>query len=478
MNPAPGRSGRLSIAVLAVLATLAGVTGDAPAEDSSKAASATPVADPSQAARTSASAGVAAELATAAKAAPRALSVGTLQTGSLSGDSPKLTPAGTPYQVWTFAGRAGQKVALELSSKAFQPAVFLVADPKESALLGSDRSPNPQTTASLVRVLPKDGTYYVVASSTAAGAAGSYELKLEAPVAANMRGAKAADPKGRYALLAAVEDYPDTQFDLSGPSNDLAEMKALLMERYGFRDEDIVVLQEADVTRRNLLDGIRSHLGKAGPEGVAVLYYSGHGHQPGQNLGRPDEEGPDKSDETLIVAGGEWVLDDQTESAIAGLDAGRFVFIFDSCYSGGSFQAGANPKGIEKTATFAKDAYSIPPPAELDAEPTAAPSTAATDGAKGAAPRSVNHVMLAASKEGEQSYIRTEKDPTKWDSVFTHFFVERVRAGEDVNTLDELMEAVATRTSPYVKTTYNRSQTPVVVSGNGTSTLESLLAPR
>ena len=51
------------------------------------------------------------------------------------------------------------------------------------------------------------------------------------------------DPKGRYAVLVGISDYPGSNNDLPQSARDVALVKRLLVERYGFRERDIVTLE-------------------------------------------------------------------------------------------------------------------------------------------------------------------------------------------------------------------------------------------
>ncbi|NRB50137.1 MAG: caspase family protein [Saprospiraceae bacterium] len=82
-----------------------------------------------------------------------------------------------------------------------------------------------------------------------------------------------------YALLVGINDYhPETSVNhLKGCVNDVNAMRDLLTQQYKNLDPDILPILNADATRENLLKSFESHLGKAGPDDIALFYYSGHG---------------------------------------------------------------------------------------------------------------------------------------------------------------------------------------------------------
>ena len=60
---------------------------------------------------------------------------------------------------------------------------------------------------------------------------------------------------------------------------DVDTMINLLTDRFGFMDDNILVLRDEQATRENVLNTALIHLGQAGAGGTALLYYSGHGTQ-------------------------------------------------------------------------------------------------------------------------------------------------------------------------------------------------------
>ena len=82
----------------------------------------------------------------------------------------------------------------------------------------------------------------------------------------------------KRALLVGVGDYADWRVpDLQGPPQDVASLRAALVEHGGFDDEEITVLLDEDATKRSILEEI-GRLAEASQRGDFVLIYlSGHG---------------------------------------------------------------------------------------------------------------------------------------------------------------------------------------------------------
>src|SRR5262245_27246211 len=102
-----------------------------------------------------------------------------------------------------------------------------------------------------------------------------------------------------YALLVGIDDYPAPVTPLRGCVNDITAVERLLRARLATDQRlELVVLKNHEATRQAIIDGF-SRLRQAGPDDVALFYYSGHGSQE-----RTPPEfwylEPDHLDETLV----------------------------------------------------------------------------------------------------------------------------------------------------------------------------------
>ena len=140
----------------------------------------------------------------------------------------------------------------------------------------------------------------------------------------------------RMALLIGVSDYPGTDSDLDGgPLNDVMLMSALLQEKLGFAESEIMTLTDGKATRENIIAAFKDSLAKVPSDGIVVVYFSGHGGQ----LEDDDGDELDKLDEVIIVRNRDpnkvAIFRDEELSALESyLPAGRILFLLDNCYSG------------------------------------------------------------------------------------------------------------------------------------------------
>jgi uncharacterized caspase-like protein len=105
------------------------------------------------------------------------------------------------------------------------------------------------------------------------------------------------------------------------------------------------VLKDSQATRSNVIGSFRDHLAKAGPNDVALFYYSGHGSQ--ENA--PPEFWhiePNHLDETLVCCAsrndGQWDLADKELAVLIADVAARgphLLCLLDCCHSGSGTRA-------------------------------------------------------------------------------------------------------------------------------------------
>jgi hypothetical protein len=117
----------------------------------------------------------------------------------------------------------------------------------------------------------------------------------------------ALDPNQRFALLVGVGHYPKPEYDLPGPAGDVRATRDLLINRFGFAPANIVVLPDAAATRDSIIWGFRQHLAKAGPGGLAVFYFVGHGLRLDKNYSVQDPEPENKDQAFRVVARAHWI---------------------------------------------------------------------------------------------------------------------------------------------------------------------------
>jgi hypothetical protein len=148
---------------------------------------------------------------------------------------------------------------------------------------------------------------------------------------------------GKHALLIAIQDYSNPDFNLTGPDNDVELTEAMLRKRFGFQDDDFIIIKDAQATHTGIENAFKALIERVQPDDFVYIFYSGHGSQTADLNG--DE--PSGSDQTWVSYGARAsddknnidnydVLDDEINVWLSALCAktDQVIFVSDSCHSG------------------------------------------------------------------------------------------------------------------------------------------------
>lgn len=417
-------------------------------------------------------------IAAGAKSSPTSLTLGQPVSGSLDATDPKL-PDSSHYDRYTYSGRAGERIQITLESSAFD--AYLVLGREDGGDIESiqeDDDGAGETNARITAELPADGTYLILANSYGEGATGAYTLRVDRGGAANTASQRqpaidyaarypgGGDPKGRYALMVGIDDYQGIANNLNGPVADARLMGRILVERYGFAPANVIYITDREATREHVAEAFLRHLGQAGPEGVAVFYYSGHGMQMEENLaltGNLDPE-PDNVDEALVMWGadgrGGIVLDDELGFLATRLRTDRVLMIMDACFSGTGTRGAAGGQSKEVKFSDVQGNLTVPTSFLTDSAPAASTASKAGD-VSDLLGEPERHLLLAASSDDQLSW--TASGWPKYGgtiSVFTYYLAEAMEAAPENATFSSLMQGVRGKTLAYTQSNYNARQTP------------------
>jgi hypothetical protein len=161
---------------------------------------------------------------------------------------------------------------------------------------------------------------------------------------------------------------------LSGAYNDALEIEKVLMARFNFEENNIVMLPGIDrpATADNILGAIRSHLIKgAAPGDISVFYYAGHGSR----IRNTSTENASGLDSTIIPADALRGVPDIRGKELARLyveaaqNQVHLTVIQDSCFSGaaarGLFTAGRSRDEDPDNNVSVNESWTGPLPEEL-----------------------------------------------------------------------------------------------------------------
>lgn len=168
----------------------------------------------------------------------------------------------------------------------------------------------------------------------------------------------------RRALLIGI-NYFGQNGELRGCINDTKNVSAFLIEKYGYRREDMVILTDdqrdpvLQPTKQNILRAMDWLVQGAQPNDALFLHYSGHGGQT-QDLDGDEEDGSDEVIYPVDFKTAGHIVDDEIHlKVVKPLQAGvRLTAIFDSCHSGSVMDLPYlySTKGVLKEPNLAKEA--------------------------------------------------------------------------------------------------------------------------
>ena len=152
-----------------------------------------------------------------------------------------------------------------------------------------------------------------------------------------------------YGLLVGIDKYPGRVPDLRGCVNDIDAFAEYLQGQAAkgdFEEPQLCLLKSEAATREAIIKGFREHLCQAGPDDIALFYYSGHGSQEQA----PEEFWhlePDRLNETLVCYDsrepGGWDLADKELAKLiheVSRKNPHTVLILDCCHSGSGTRDG------------------------------------------------------------------------------------------------------------------------------------------
>jgi hypothetical protein len=272
-----------------------------------------------------------------------ALGLGQSTSGSLEAADTR-TEDGKYEDVYSFDGSAGETLSVDLNSGEFDTYLTVVA-PSGQTFENDDFDGS--TSRSVVDfTLPESGRYRIVATTYASDTTGSYQLALSSGTG-NSTSTAIFLPSNSgggqiYGIFAGIADYAGDDNDLDLTDQDALRTRDALIEGAGMNPANAYTLIDGDATFGNFTSAMNNIGSQIGPDDTLVIFYSGHGSQHPRADG-PNNTDPDGVDESLVLYD-DYLMDDQLGAMLDGMNAGRVLLVFDSCFSGG----------------FAKDVVSAP----------------------------------------------------------------------------------------------------------------------
>ena len=256
------------------------------------------------------------------------ISVGATVGGSLgSGDD--TLGSGEYVDHYRFVGRRGQRVAVELTSSAFD-AYTILRTPSGEQIENDDGEDG--TDSRLDTVLAQDGEYVVDVTSFAAGETGSYRFSVT-PGQAPARQATVQGGPRVFAVMVGVSEYGEAANDLAYTDEDARKL-AETLRREGVLNPASVTLTNAQATVSGVRSAFQRVAQQAGPDDMFLFFFSGHGAQGDEGTARVGPLEPDGRAESIVLRDGE-ISDTEMAGLFGTLRTRLSLLVLDSCFSGG-----------------------------------------------------------------------------------------------------------------------------------------------
>ncbi|HYC69475.1 pre-peptidase C-terminal domain-containing protein [Brevundimonas sp.] len=253
------------------------------------------------------------------------VTIGEVVSGALAGGDDTLD-SGEYVDTYRFTGRRGQRVAVDLTSSAFDAYTMLIT-PSGEQFDNDDGEDGTNSRQELV--LPEDGEYRVRLTSYRPGETGSYRFSVEAGREPPRQAVVPGGPRV-FALMVGVSDYAEGINDLPFTDEDARKLAEVLHDEGSLNDAS-VVLTNAEATVGGVRAAFARVAAQAGPDDMFLFFFSGHGSQEPTPVTGLE---PDGKTETLVLSDGE-MTDAELGRLFASLDTRLALLVVDACFSGG-----------------------------------------------------------------------------------------------------------------------------------------------
>lgn len=167
----------------------------------------------------------------------------------------------------------------------------------------------------------------------------------------------------KHAIIIGIDDY---SLQRSGGWGDLNFCKAdadaiyqLCTSKFGFSQENIILLKDSRATRRNILSSITYLFNNAMPGDTVLFFYAGHGGL----LPASTSSTNTKFYQSIIPYNGDYIYDFRLHQAAnnGGFNPHEvnFTCILDSCHSGGMHPTVSIEQAIPRTIPFSDEVAQV-----------------------------------------------------------------------------------------------------------------------
>lgn len=233
---------------------------------------------------------------------------------------------------------------------------------------------------------------------------------------------------GIFSRLAVMGTFTRRDLDdLEASVNDARAMKQLLIDRFGFEEQNIVLLFDQEATADNILMSLQHHLvDEARPGDIGLFYYAGHGSR----ISNRKTDDPTGLDQTIVPADAWRGTPDIRDKELvrifrpAAQKGVKLTIIADSCHSGSIVRSSARVREVPSDEQrYVEDSPDLGP-----------------DGNKLPVPEDLGALVLSAAQDDQPAYERTgDSEP---HGVFTWALLQVLQSVGPNERLDRIYQRV------------------------------------
>jgi hypothetical protein len=266
----------------------------------------------------------------------------------------------------------------------------------------------------------------------------------------------------KHALLIGIQDYSRSGIgSLKGSINDITLMEGVLRERLGLRDQDFIILLDAQATHTGIAKAFTALIEKVKSDDFVYIHYSGYGSQTPDLNGDEPRNG---KDQTWVSYGARIhamskdinsydVLDDEINAWLAKIYAKteQVIFVSDSCHE----------------ATVARGAAPTSRAAKKDNRKHPLGKSAQTQIEK------YQGIRVSAARDNDSAAETTPREEDKIYGLFTWYWAKALQQAQAGETWSDVFK----RTYTPITNWREQAQTPLLSGERSRKILDGNLTP-
>ncbi len=139
----------------------------------------------------------------------------------------------------------------------------------------------------------------------------------------------------KWAVIIGIANYRGWKNDLWNPDEDAKEMYWVLINKYGFPRENIIILLNRRAKARRIIAAINWLKGKENSGSTVVFFYSGHGARVEDGRGWDSDVESDGYDEGIVSFDMYGISDGMLKELFSDFESTKIALIFSCCHAGG-----------------------------------------------------------------------------------------------------------------------------------------------